>query len=574
MRRGRSKYRYCADSSLWGGSRNVCADKRPDFCVNEEADLCADKRSDFCVNEGADLCADKRSDLCVEEKADLCADERPGLCIDMRPSDRRAGSYRRSFAVLAVLAAVLCGGCGQKKGPEALLDRSEPVTVNIWHYYNGVQQAQFDELVDEFNDTVGSEKGIIVEANSKNSVSELAESVLACVKEEPGADTPPDIFGSYVDTAYQVDLLGKLADLSPYLTDEELDEYMDAYIKEGAFAGEGTLKIFPTAKSTEVMIVNATDWEKFAAACGVTYENLSTWEGLCEVSAQYYDYTDSQTPDVPNDGKAFFGRDSVANYVLVGAKQLGHPLVEEAEDGTVKAQLDKETVRRLWEYFYVPFVKGYFTAESRFRSDDAKIGSIIAMVCSTTGAVYYPEEVTIDDEYTYPIENEVLPLPNFEGCDPYIVQQGAGMCVLKSDEKTEYACSVFLKWFTEAERNIRFAGNSGYLPVKKTANDAGQVEAGTDGIGDTMKKTLQIAIEEIGASELYISPPYDRSSQVRDYISTAVGDTAKRAYQEAASKIATGEDRAAILEEYTNADAFDTWYAEFEAGFKKAAGEA
>jgi len=30
-----------------------------------------------------------------------------------------------------------------------------------------------------------------------------------------------------------------------------------------------------------------------------------------------------KTPDVPDDGKAFFGRDAMANYMLVGSMQLG-----------------------------------------------------------------------------------------------------------------------------------------------------------------------------------------------------------------------------------------------------------
>ena len=80
--------------------------------------------------------------------------------------------------------------------------------------------------------------------------------------------------------------------------------------------------------------------------------------------------------------------------------------------------------------------------------------------------MYFPTEVTIDDDNTYPIEHMVLPVPNFEGTEPYIVQQGAGMSVLKSDEKSEYASSVFLKWFTEKERNINFSAESGYLPVR------------------------------------------------------------------------------------------------------------
>ena len=45
-----------------------------------------------------------------------------------------------------------------------------------------------------------------------------------------------------------------MVDLSDYLTDEEKSEYIDAYLKEGDFSGDGSIKIFPVAKSTELLL--------------------------------------------------------------------------------------------------------------------------------------------------------------------------------------------------------------------------------------------------------------------------------------------------------------------------------
>lgn len=476
------------------------------------------------------------------------------------------------FAAAAALS--LLSGCGSGKGGfDKLLNKNNPVTIKIWHYYNGVQQTQFDEMVAEFNNTVGSEKGIFVEAYSKNSVSELAGSVLASVNKDPGAEEAPDIFGTYVETAYQIDQLGMLADLNAYFSEEEKAEYIGEYIAEGVFGSGDSMKIFPTAKCTEVMILNLTDWKSFADAEGVTYDDMKTWEGLTRVAEKYYDYTDAQTPDAANDGKAFFGRDAVANYMIIGAKQLGNAFAQADQDGNVTVGADQETLRKLWDNFYVPYVKGYYAAESRFRSDDVKIGSIIALICSTTGATYYPSEVTIDDDDIYPIENIVLNVPNFEGTDPYIVQQGAGMSVIKSDEKTEYACAVFLKWFTEEERNIRFAVNSGYLPVKKAANDIGRISSveGAAQISETMLNTFKTAIVEINNYSLYTSPPFDQSAQVRDFIGDTIESAAKADHAAAWERIDAGEARDAVLEEYTSDAAFLAWYENFAKGLSDAA---
>ena len=255
--------------------------------------------------------------------------------------------------------------------------------------------------------------------------------------------------------------------------------------------------------------------------------------------------------------------------MIVGAKQLGHPFAEAGVDGSVTVNADKDTLRTLWDNFYVPFVKGYYAAESRFRSDDAKTGRITALIGSTSGATYYPTEVTINDEYTYPIENEVLPVPSFTGCEPWVVQQGAGMSVLTSDEKTEYACTVFLKWFTETDRNLTFSLGSGYLPVKKAANDYAAIEARSAdlAISDTMLSTFRVATAEIASHQLYTSPPFDHSADMRDYMESSMQGAASDC-EAARARIAGGEDRETVWAEYTGDEAFEAWYANFSTGLK------
>jgi len=80
------------------------------------------------------------------------------------------------------LALSLLSGCGAEKAAESktvTLDPSNPVSLTVWHYYNGAQQSAFDELVSEFNATVGKEKGIYVEGYSQGSVSDLEKAVTA-----------------------------------------------------------------------------------------------------------------------------------------------------------------------------------------------------------------------------------------------------------------------------------------------------------------------------------------------------------------------------------------------------------
>ncbi len=244
---------------------------------------------------------------------------------------------------LTVASFTSCGN--NKKRETKLLDSQNPTTIYLWHYYNGIQQTTFDNLVNEFNETVGVEQGIIVETSATTSISELSNKVLSALREDVGAEKAPDIFASYAETAYIADEMGCVADINQYFTDEELSEYIDEYISEGYFDDSGELKIFPTAKSTEVMILNATDWKIFSDATGVTTDDLTTWESLIEVSEKYYNYTDELTPDIENDGKAFFGRDSIANYMLVGAKELGEEFIA-TKNGKNEININKETIKK------------------------------------------------------------------------------------------------------------------------------------------------------------------------------------------------------------------------------------
>ena len=75
-----------------------------------------------------------------------------------------------------------------------------------------------------------------------------------------------------------------------------------------------------------------------------------------------------------------------------------------------------------------------------------------------------------------------------------------------------------------------------------------------------------MAIGEINSYNLYTSVPYEASADVRSYIDSTLTNTAKDAYEEASSRIDAGEDRTAVLGEYTNDAAFEKWYSDFAAG--------
>lgn len=464
----------------------------------------------------------------------------------------------KRIAGLVMMLGLLCVGCSAE---DKTTDSDVPVTIQVWHYYNGDQKEAFDSLVNEFNETIGKEKGIVVDSYGQGSVTDLENNVMAAIRGDVGASEVPNIFAAYADTAYSADLMGAVVDLRDYLTEDEIALYVDGYIDEGDFAGNGEIKIFPIAKSTEVMAVNKTDWDIFAEAEGVSYEDIADLEGLAETAKRYYEWTDAQTPDIWEDGKALYGRDSMANYMLIGSMQLGVEMFS-VKDGKMVLNFEEEVVRKLWDYYYVPFVKGYFAASGRFRSDDMKTGNIIAYTGSCSSASYYPDQVSISDTEQYSIEIDVLPAPQFRSAESYAVQQGAGMVVTKGTEKAIEASMEFLKWFTEEERNIRFSVQAGYLPVKKNANEKSVILSEADEKSVNIKNTLEVAIDIVNENYMYTTKAFENGADARNVLSVAMSTCAETDRGVVEQYLASGLSLEEATEEFCSDEYFKAWFEE------------
>lgn len=458
--------------------------------------------------------------------------------------------YKKIISVLCVggILAAAMTGCGNST-KTAKTASEHPISLTVWTYYNGDQLETFNSLVEKFNTTTGKEKGIQIESQSQGSVSDLEQNVMDAAQKKVGASEMPNIFSAYADTAYTLDQMGMVVDLGIYLTDEEKEKYISSYLEEGDFSGDGSIKIFPVAKCTEELFLNKTDWETFAGDCGVSDEDLQTVESLLAVAEKYYDWSG---------GKAFFGRDAMANYMLIGAKQLGCTLFE-VKDGKMTLDFDKEVVRRLWDSYYVPFVKGWFAASGRFRSDDIKTGNILAYTGSTSSATFFPTQVMADDNISYDIEMKVLPSPVFEGGEAYAVQQGAGMVVTRGTEEEEAASMEFLKWFTELENNIAFSVGAGYLPVTVEANDMAEIKKNTK-LTSSMEEILSEGVETVTNNTLYTSPAFKGGADARSILEYAMSDQAAKDREAVLGKLEKGISEEEAEAEFLSDAHFESWY--------------
>ena len=356
--------------------------------------------------------------------------------------------------------------------------------------------------------------------------------------------------------------------MTSYFSEKELSKYVNAYIDEGYIKGDKKLYLFPIAKSTEIMMINKTDWESFAKGRGITYSDLLTIEGVCKVAKQYYEYTDALTPDIPNDGKAFYGRDSMSNYFVTGMKQMGVDIFE-YKNQVPTLNINEDKIKRLWENYYVPYVSGYFASAGKFRTDDVKMGKILAYTGSTSSVMFFPDKVIEADESSRNIEFDVLPIPIFKDGSKVNVQQGAGLAVTKSDELHEYASCEFLRWFTKKENNILFSLESSYLPVLKEANNISSIDSVISSNNLTINNKSYACIKEIMNSfdsmKFYTTISFKNCYSARKVLDYNLSDKAIADKLEIDRAIESGSSREEVLSSYTSDEAFSTWYEAFKA---------
>ncbi len=197
---------------------------------------------------------------------------------------------KRITAILLIGLILLTAfaGCSNK----TKLDPKKPVTLTMWHVYGSQTQSPLNDVIGEFNSTVGAEKGIVIKVEMVTDSSKIDDALKASLTNEPGAQALPDLFVAYPRMAEQFkdDVL---LDFSKYFTEKELSEYRKDFLDEGYF--DGKLLMLPIAKSSELIFVNKTIFDRFAADTNITMDCFKTIDDLMAACDAYYDWSNGST---------------------------------------------------------------------------------------------------------------------------------------------------------------------------------------------------------------------------------------------------------------------------------------
>lgn len=350
------------------------------------------------------------------------------------------------------LLSVSMTGCTEKKHTP-----DDPITLTMWHVYGEQADAPMNRLIEEFNSTVGQEQGILISVTNVSSTSKIGPQLQEAINNNPGSLEMPDLFSCHTTTAVSLGA-DKLVDWNQHFSTEELSGYVPEFLQDGTM--DDRLAVFPVSKSTYALFLNGSQFERFSADTGVTYEDLSTWDGFFDAAARYYDWSDQKT---------FCAFDYLIRHVELDMLATAGDF-EYTADGWYDYQ--DPSLQASWLKFARPLVQGHIAVADLYANTQVMTGEVMAGIGSTAAITYYNDVVTYPDNTSEPTNLRVLPLPRTGDGKEFMPQTGVGLAAYQTTKEKAEAAATFLRWFTQGPRNLDFVVETGYMPVNNAAFDA------------------------------------------------------------------------------------------------------
>ncbi len=433
------------------------------------------------------------------------------------------------MACVLIMLSLLMSACSNPTH----LDPANPVTLNIWHVYGSQTTSPLNDAIYNFNNTVGKEKGVVVKVEMVTDSGKIDDALNAAIDKEPGAQNLPDLFVAYPRMAERFED-GALLDFTKYFSTKELDDYREDFLSEGYF--DGKLLMLPIAKSSELIFVNKTLFDRFAADTGLSVDCFGSVETIMSACNAYYDWSDGKTLFQINDFYHYF----IANMTAIGGEFI--------KDGKINA--DSEAFAKAFAPIAEAGIYGGLCVGDGYASDRWKTGEILGNSGSTAGILYLRDYVTYPDNTTEDIETLVLPYACLKDSNPTVVHRGGGLFAVKSDdERKNEAAAVFAKWIAEAQNNLDFVTKAGYLPVTDSAFDTllgGDVEVENE----KYQMLFDAVADQYKDNYSFCSIPlYDGASSAQKDFEVLIKSTLSSAHEQFAQRVQNGEDKDAVMDE-------------------------
>lgn len=333
-----------------------------------------------------------------------------------------------SLGIILAVVLIAAGAVYIYFAHYAPLKPDEATEVTVWYVNNDKMWQNFAGLADNYSSGEGKKYGITVKVKAFDSRTELYKDLNKAI-EEKGA--LPDMVVCDTDYAAYMADKGVLADLSSYFGNWEASSFSEEIAE--ASSKDGTLVAVPIAAETEVFMVNTKIFPDISA--------LSSFEKLCSVADEYY----------LRNGSSFFTVSDYSFFFRTAAAQLN-------DDFDAVSPYD--TNNKNCKYIYKLLAEAAYNRGFEASGEDAAKmvgeGKYACAIVSFPDVMRYAYALNADDI-------EFATYPCMKDGEPAYVEKVTGITMTASDSDSERASAMFIRWFTSAEVESAFVGDSGYI---------------------------------------------------------------------------------------------------------------
>ena len=197
-----------------------------------------------------------------------------------------------------------------------------------------------------------------------------------------------------------------------------------------------------------------------------------------------------------------------------------------------------------WMQFARSLAQGHIQVSDLYSNTQVMTGDALCGLGSCAAILYYNDTVSYADGTSEPMNFHALPMPQTEGSESLMTQAGVGIAAHKTTDQKAEAAALFVDWLTEAERNVKFVSDTGYMPVRVGAFEG--IDLDTYEFPEESYVALYSALKEAQETCTPVSEPNFAGYYDSIYI---LYDGLRQMQKELPVRAAAGEDVDALAEE-------------------------
>ena len=397
-------------------------------------------------------------------------------------------NFGKKLAALAVAGLALVGTAACSSGGSSSSSTSDTnkipkvtkkTTVVFWHGMQGQQETTLKKLAKEFE---AKNSNIKIKLEQQGDYDNLQAKLTSTMQSPKNLPTITQAYPGWLQSAAKNKML---VNLTPYINNKEVGwgSVAASEIKQGMLDGaqiNGTQYGIPFNKSIEVLIYNPDMLKKY----GIT-KVPSTNAELKQAAQTIYQKSDHKVVGA--------GFDNLNNYYVLGMKNEG-------QNFSSKVDFTGKESSRVLDYFVKGEKAGYF----RMPGSDKYLyvpftNQKLAMFVTSSST-----ETWIKQAAKKGFKYEVAARPG-----KYTMQQGTDIYMFSHASAMEKAAAFkFMKFLSSKENQIKWAKETGYIPVNEDATKSAEYK-------ENKEFKLPAKLEDIlSTNSLYSVPVIKNSNAV------------------------------------------------------------